>query len=360
MSTFEEMEELAKDGSKEGRRQLLRSVTDLFLENLDDSTDEQGDAFGDIVSRVLDDVVEEARAEFATRVSTVEQFPKDIVLKLAWDTFEVASPILEHSPVLTDEDLIGVANEQSEDHLMAISRRAELRESVTDVLIERGSDGVIHSVAANPGAQFSPEGYGTLATKAQDDKKLQATLVGRADVTQDVASQLEPFLGAQLKKRLAKSLKESNGDVTSLVARAKERVEQALVGKKRDKADVEKLIAQVEEGKLTISEAAQKLATEKRPMPLSTLIAAMAELPDKMIANAMLKVNGMPIAITCRALKISPEAFEEITKMRCGVLRLPDSTGERLASQYGDLDEEDAERTLRFLKVRQSLNENAA
>lgn len=360
MPTFEKMEELAKDDSSESRRELLRALTDLFLENRDQNTDESGEAFGDIVGRVLDDVVEEARAEFSARVATTGELPKDIILKLAWDTFEVASPVLEHSAALTDEDLIEVAAKQSDDHLLAISRRSELNESVTDVLIERGGNGVIHSVASNPGAQFSTQGYGTLASKAQDDEKLQATLVDRPDVTPVVASQLEPFLNAQLKRRLAKSLKESNGDVAGLVAKAKDRVEQALVGKKRDQVDVVKLISKVKAGEITISDATGKFAKKKRPVPLSSLIAGLAELPDKMISNAMLKVNGMPIAITCRALKIDPETFAEIAKMRCDILKLPSSSGERLSAQYIELDEVDAERTLRFLKVRQSLSGGAS
>ncbi|UJQ95680.1 DUF2336 domain-containing protein [Mariluticola halotolerans] len=360
MPTFEDMEELAKDGSTESRRQLLRLLTDLFLENLDQTTGAQGEAFGDIVNRVLDDVVEEAREEFSTRIATADMFPKDVVKRLAWDAFEVAAPILEHSTVLSDSDLVEVAHEKSNDHLMAISRRPELHEKVTDVLIERGEEDVIHSVATNHGAQFSPKGYGTLASKAKGDEALQRAIVERRDVTADVAARLEPSLSAELKKRLAEALDETNNDVANLVARARERVEQAMAGKKRDRVDVEKLVAEVAEGTVTLDDAARSLAAEDRPLPLSVLIATVAELPEKMISNAMLKVNGMPIAITCRALKVEAETFAAITQMRCRVLRLPGSAGERLAEQYSSLDQGDAERTLRFLRVRKSLSENAA
>lgn len=360
MSTFEAMEELAKDGSTESRRQLLRLLTDLFLENLDQTSGDQGEAFGDIVNRVLDDVVEEARQEFSTRIATADMFPREVVMRLAWDEFEVAAPILEHSSVLSDADLVDVAREKSTEHMLAISRRPELHEKVTDVLIEHGDEGVIHSVANNHGAQFSPQGYDSLAIKAKDDENLQAAIVGRHDVTAEVAAQLEPALSAELKKRLAEALDETNNDVANLVTRAKERVEQALAGKKRDRVDVEKLVAQVTSGELDLNEAALKLAKDERPVPLSVLIATVAELPEKMISNAMLKINGMPIAITCRALKIDPETFAAIAAMRCQVLRLPGSAGDRLAEQYTSLDQADAERTLRFLRVRKSLNASAA
>ncbi len=360
MANFAQMEELAKDSSSAGRNSLLRALTDLFLDNLEQATDERVEIFGDIVCRVLDDVVEEARAEYAARIAPADRFPRDAAVKLAWDTFEVAEPVLECSPVLRDSDLVAVAGEQSDNHLLAISRRAELHERVTDALIARGSDGVIHSVAGNPGAQISDDGFGALADKARDDAELQAKLVERQDVTADLAAQLEPFLSAQLKKKLDKNIRDAAGDISGFVAKARDRVEQALVGKRRDQAAAEALAEQVQAGEVTLSEAVIKLAGERRPVPLGVLLARVAEMPEKMIANTMLKVNGMPLAITCRALKLPQDAFDAIIEMRGEILRLPETTGEQLAAQYADLDETDAARTLRFLKVRHALGRNAA
>jgi len=355
MSTFKELERLAKNTSSESRRELLRGLTDLFLENMGEDT--QGDAFSDVISKVLDDVVEEARGEFASRVSMLEQFPKEIVVKLAWDTFEVAAPVLENSTVLTDDDLVQVAQSKSDEHLMAISKRSEIGETVTDVLIERGSDGVVHLVAENPGAQLSTTGYSALADKAQIDKKLQAKIIRREDVTPEIAIQIEPYLSAQLKKRLDTKMSNAGGGVDGLVEKAKARVEKALVGEKRDIECAQKLIQEVSDGVVSLDEAVEKLAKTKRPKPLSALLANAADLPESMISNTMLKVNGTPLAIACKAMRISSEAFAEIAAMRCKVLKLPSSNGDRLAEQYSELNEADADRTMRFLRVRHSLSE---
>jgi uncharacterized protein (DUF2336 family) len=219
MSTFEALEELAKDRSQDGRRELLRVLTDMFLQNSDVVEGHASDNYSDIVERVLDDVVEEVRAEFSERVARETKLPRPIVLKLAWDDFDVASPVLEYSPLLTDADLVEVATDKSDGHLMAISRRAELHALVTNILVDRGDEEVIHSVAANPGAEFSDHGYDALANKAKLDEKLQETLVGRPDVPQEFAAQLEPFLSDQLKKRLAIRLDPAKEDVGSLVGR---------------------------------------------------------------------------------------------------------------------------------------------
>lgn len=358
MPTYDELEELAKEQSHDSRRELMRRLTDMFLENLDDNTDEQEQVFADIVNRVLDDVVDEAREDFATRVATLDQFPHDVVIKLAWDSFEVASPILEHSNVLSDDDLVEIAKEQSGEHLLAISRRHELAEPLTDVLIEKGDDDVVRSVAGNPGAQFSSEGFDALANKARDDKKLQAKLVGRDDVTPEVAAQLEPYLSAHLKKRLSKKIADNESDVTNLVVKARKRVEQALKGKKRDHIDAQALVAEIQSGDTLLNDVVEKLSADSRPRPLAAVLAELADLPERIISNTVLKINGMPLAIACKSLDISTEAFAEITKMRCKVLKLPISSGERLAVQYVDLDAEDSRRTMRFLKARHSVEDS--
>ena len=127
-----ELEQLAAEPSSERRRELLHRLTDLFIEGTDSFVDHESSLFGDIVCKILDDVVEEARSDLAERVAHLESFPPDVVRKLAADVIEVALPILEKSTLLTDRDLIEIAEEKSQEHLMAISRRKELREAVTE------------------------------------------------------------------------------------------------------------------------------------------------------------------------------------------------------------------------------------
>jgi uncharacterized protein (DUF2336 family) len=56
---------------------------------------------------------------------------------------------------LTTPDLIEIALAKSQSHLLAISKRSSLSESLTDTLIERGDGDVISTLAGNAGARFS-------------------------------------------------------------------------------------------------------------------------------------------------------------------------------------------------------------
>src|SRR6266853_232654 len=102
----------------------------------------------------------------ATLIDELESAPPEVVRELALDdSIEVAGPILARFERIGEETLVESALTKSQSHLLAISRRSYLPESVTDVLVERGNQQVAVSTAGNPGAKFSEFGYATLVDR---------------------------------------------------------------------------------------------------------------------------------------------------------------------------------------------------
>ena len=77
------------------------------------------------------------------------------------DEIAVAGPVLTQSARLTIDDLVEIAEAGSQQHLLAISGRSQLEEAVTDVLIERGDQEIMHRLA-NAGARFSGTSFTAL------------------------------------------------------------------------------------------------------------------------------------------------------------------------------------------------------
>jgi hypothetical protein len=90
--------------------------------------------------------------------------------------------VLVHSEQLSDDDLVENATTKSQDHLLAIAQRLKLSEAVTDVLVDRGDDRVVHKVVRNKGARFSLAGYGKLTSRARYDRRLTLALGERSDL----------------------------------------------------------------------------------------------------------------------------------------------------------------------------------
>jgi uncharacterized protein (DUF2336 family) len=168
------------------RVDALRRVTDLFVRAEPSLTEEQAAVFDAVFQRLVDNIEAAARVELSEKIAFLPQAPHGVVRGLALDPdIQVAKPVLQHSRVLRDDDLISVAETHGKDHMLAIAKREELGVAVTDVLVERGDHEVIRAVAANDGARLSRTGFHRLIDRSKGDADLQETIGTRPDLPDD-------------------------------------------------------------------------------------------------------------------------------------------------------------------------------
>src|SRR5215813_11042389 len=108
--------------SVQERGRVLRRTADLFLSNLGGYSDQQVELFDGVMLKLLEHVDREVREYLANRFAALDDGPRGVVRHLANDdAIDVAGPILQQSPCLDDEFLMGCAKSKSQDHLGAIS-----------------------------------------------------------------------------------------------------------------------------------------------------------------------------------------------------------------------------------------------
>lgn len=165
------------------RVRVLQRVTDLFAAGSRNYSHEQIELFDDVLQQLSADIEVKARAKLAHRLASLDNAPPKLSRALAFDEeIKVAGPVLALSQGLTDDDLVENAATKSQEHLLAIARRLKLSEAVTDVLVERGDERVVHKVVRNKGARFSLAGYDKLTTRARSDRRLTLALGRRSDI----------------------------------------------------------------------------------------------------------------------------------------------------------------------------------
>lgn len=185
-SLIAEIEGTFATGSAEKQAEIARRVTDLFLAGADSYSDEHVDLFDGVISRLAEKIESKARAELAHRLAAVDTAPPMTVRRLAHDeSIEVAGPILSRSNRLTDDDLLAIAKHNSQDRLLAISKRSTLSEKVSDALVIHGNRDVVLSVTRNEGARFSDAGYGKLVDRSINDEMLAICVSMRKDIPQN-------------------------------------------------------------------------------------------------------------------------------------------------------------------------------
>ncbi|TLP48378.1 DUF2336 domain-containing protein [Cohaesibacter sp. CAU 1516] len=173
---------LSGQGDRNKSDELMRHVATLFSLTAEHCTDEQLATYDTVMQRLADLVCEETRSFAAKKLSTLGNAPHQIVRRFAFDAIAVANPVLKHSPVLTDQDLIEVSDVKGKDHMVAICFRKQLSCVVTDVLIESEHGSVLIKLAANTDAEISPIGMRVLKNAAANDQALAKELSRRDKV----------------------------------------------------------------------------------------------------------------------------------------------------------------------------------
>src|SRR5262249_26479701 len=149
-SLIDEIEEALAAQSEERRAAALWRITDLFIAGADTYGEDHVTLFDDVLQRLAVTIEKNARAKLSSRLARIPNAPHGMMRNLASEhDIRVAQPVLRYSPRLDDSYLAETAATHSQQHLLAISQRQELSETVTDVLIERGDRDVVRSVAQN-------------------------------------------------------------------------------------------------------------------------------------------------------------------------------------------------------------------
>ena len=226
-SLLDELVSPVASATTKHRLRIIDRVTDLFAAGSRSYSHEQIALFDDVLRRLSADIEVKARAKLAHRLGGMESAPPKLIRLLAFDdAIEVAEPVLVNSQQLNDDDLVENATTKSQDHLFAIAQRLKLSEVVTDVLVERGDERVVHRVVKNKGARFSLAGYGQLTNRARYDRKLTLALGERSDLPRQYFLKLLEAASATVRARLeaanpeaAAAIRDSVDDVATTMQR---------------------------------------------------------------------------------------------------------------------------------------------
>jgi uncharacterized protein (DUF2336 family) len=223
---LDQLEDAIGGGSLSRRADVLRRVTDLFMSGSGSFSEPQLELFDEVMTRLAEGVELAARAAFGSRVARAIDAPPNVIRMLAFDpAIEVAGPVLWRSERVTDEMLIENARMMSQDHLLAISKRKEVNENVTDVLLARGNMAVVSSTAENGGSRFSSSGFQALVDRALKDNRLALCVWSRPDIPRHELIGLFQRVSDEVRATLEAARPRQADQIRAAVAAASERIQ---------------------------------------------------------------------------------------------------------------------------------------
>ena len=353
-SKLQDLIALAGESSSERRRELLRGVTDLFFTSEDEAGPAALPLFDDVLSQLAGEMEVAVRAELAERMSSVQGPPHRLIRKLAADeSLEVAGPVLQNSPALTETDLLDVAKVAGQGHLQAISRRTEVSESLSDVIVARGDDTTLGTLVSNPGAQMSRQAQEIVVDRAIANPDLHSAVVNRKTLPPDLLNEMYFVVEANLRKTIME--RNSAMDPAALdaaLAKGREKLAARDGALPPDYEGAEKAIkALLARGPIGPSTLAGFLRNKDTTKFLLAL-AASASIDFGTARRILEKRELDALSIVCKAAGFDRSLFLTFAIL---ILDKEDNAMGK-ARTYGELYEalpkETAERTIRFWRMR--------
>ena len=350
-SFLRDLDEAISRGTAESRMRALWHTTDLMIAGR--YSDDEIWTFGEVIGRLADEIEVAARAQLARRLASFDNAPVNIIHKLAFDDeIDVAGPILQESGRLEAYALVANVCTKSQTHLLAISKRKSIEESVTDVLVTRGNQEVVNSVAINNGARLSDFGFLHLIQRADGDSILAERLGLREDIPRHIFQQLIAKASDDVKKRLecerpdmARQIQVSVTDVAGALQSKFGPVSRSHFVAKRVVA------TQHRQGNLnenSISGYARSHRLDEVTIGLSLLCA----LPGDVIERALFDKNREMLLILAKALDFSWETTMSLLFLGAKDHRITAKELHDLESEFGRLNVETSRSVLEFYQSR--------
>ncbi|MFC6196519.1 DUF2336 domain-containing protein [Ponticaulis profundi] len=360
VSTFARLKDLATETSSEKRRELLRSVTDMFLGDPCDRSETECMLFDDVISAVVKDMESAVRAELSDKLAdtgapitnTLKRFAMD-------DDIEVARPILERSKALTEDDLVEVIANKTQEHMLAVTRRETVSERVSGAIVDRGTDAVVASLLENSGAIIDRESMEKVTDRAVKSATIQKSFVNRDEVPLDLLNELVTVVQKDLRSEILKRFENvSEQELEAALAKSRRVVKQSFGKTSRErKAAVEEVNRMEQRGPLKL-EYLLKYLQENSPHAFAEVLSRMSGIGHENAMKIYRDRDVDSLAMTMKAMDAPLPLFATTAAYIAGVSDAV-SQVKRYAGIYKDVPADAARRALRFWKVRANASEAA-
>jgi uncharacterized protein (DUF2336 family) len=351
-SLIPELEDIVQHGSPRRRLQALRRITTLFLDGASRFNADHVRLFDDVFNRLIDEIESKARAELSQRLAPLGNAPVDVMCRLAKDDdISVAGPVLQQSRGLGEMDLVEIAATKSQAHLLAISGRPRIAESVTNVLVRRGDREVARSVAQNKGAQLSNDSFNELVSRAEVDDVLAEKVGLRPDIPAPMFRALLLKATAVVQQRLlVAALPEAQAEIRRVLTKVSSELDAR--GTPRDFGAAQRTIDGLKRaGKLNeaqVVEFAKAYQYEEMIVGLAELCGVPIEVVDRLMGGE----RPDPILILCKSVNWGWQTARVIIGARLGRKSQSSQGLDTAHSNFERLTAATATRVIRFWQVR--------
>lgn len=354
-SLIDQLEDAVSGKSLARRADMLKRVTDLFLCSSGPHSRAEIDLFDEVMTRLIDTVEVAARAQFGDRLADVADAPGNVMRLLAFDrAIEVAGPVLSRSERLSEEDLIRNAETMSQEHLLAISKRRELKEGLTDVLITRGNRAVLVSTATNSGCRFSPFGVSSLVERAGSDNTLALSIWARRDIPRQQMVKLFRRASEGLRLQLEVANPSAVGSIRAAITLASERVQALGRAGSPDFRHLSGYLKELHSSNNLDESVLDELVRQENFDGVAAALSLMCDLPIGAVERALAQGHHEQILLFAKAAGLSWNTTLALIKFQACGQAVAQPEADQYFASYSRMRVKTAQTALQFYRLREA------
>lgn len=277
-----DVERLLRDESPESRLDVLEKVAHNYNQRA--FGEREREVAEQIFRLLMRDAALSVREMLAERVKSNPDIPRDIALHLAGDIDTVSLPMLQHSGVFSDADLVNIIEASNNiSKLLAISQRPQVSTRVSDALVETSYPQVVSTLLSNDGAVISDQSMERIIEDFRGETSVMETLVSKRQLPLTLVEKLVTNASVALTEQLRQKYNLSEDQLKKDTGAAQEDILLRMLAHDISENEVQALVNQMmQKGRLTPSLVMTALCRGQ----LKFFAAAMARFGEVKIDNA--------------------------------------------------------------------------
>lgn len=312
--SMSQLAKLAQSNNPQKRDQLFLALGSLCafkpMEN-----PAEGSAFGEIMFLLNKNAAETIRQQTSNLLCSKQWAPRRLILEWANDVIPVASPVLLKSPILTEEDLIEIAQNTGIPHRITIASRSQINEQVTGALIVFNEPDVLIAMTNNQSAQMNMESFASCVRISRRHGKIRLNLANRNDLPRSLIPSLFAYSGEEERKIIAKKFSVDVDNFSSVVRQAvmkKAAPNTSDHSPKTKELDAARLVSKLARAEKLTPATVVKAATEEKIYVFEHALSQLAGVPAEQFRLAISRSPSMALALACQAAQLEKAVFPSL------------------------------------------------
>ncbi|GAB5510859.1 MAG: DUF2336 domain-containing protein [Hyphomicrobiales bacterium] len=339
MSELVDFERVESTHTQAERNQLMTHVVQLYALSTERINPELLAVYDDVLVRLADLVEEEALCFVAEKLAPLTKAPQAMLRKLAHEPINVARPVLEKSELLSDNDLVSVANDKGTDHMDAIAGRSVVPPIVSSVIVERGNAPVKLKLARNEGAKFAEDSYSKLVSDSRGDEKLQNSLAEREDLPVGVVRALVDVASVAVRRKLLRHGRpEVAKRVTEAAGLAAERLSNDQWLSRYDFEAAYRTVSMMLKQQPVNEESVRSMAKSGKFAEAVVMFALCSGVALEEAKHWSVRADPKPFLVVCKAMQFSGDTVKAFLELGPWLRRLNRDDRERAMFDYQALE----------------------